>query len=88
MNQSRCQNDYLLRNRAYLRVLRKSANLFCENSIVTPTKIFCKIIGLETVMNNAIAANIMALELLSDPFLKIFQFINFKTTNQSDNNLQ
>ena len=39
-------------------------------------------------MNNAIAANIMALELLSDPFLKIFQFINFKTTNQSDNNLQ
>ena len=35
-------------------------------------------------MNNAIAANPMALELLSDLFLKILQFMSSKTTNQSD----
>ena len=42
---------------------------------------------MQTAMNNAIAANLMALELLSDPFLKIFQFMNSKTTNQSDNTI-
>ena len=54
--------------------------------MMIPTRIFRKIIyvDLQTAMNNAIAANLIALELLSDPFLKILQFMSSKTTNQSD----
>ena len=62
MNQSRCQNDYLF---CYVRV----PTCFVKIQLWFPPEFFAKFyVGLLTAMNNAIASNLMALELAAKWF--------------------